>query len=281
MVNLFSLCVFIVLLLGNLSVFAQSTSFMSFNIRFDNPRDNENAWDNRKEEVVGLISYYHPDFLGIQEGVLSQVEFIRANTITYAYIGVGRDDGKRKGEFCALYYDSTKFELVDQKTFWLSSTPEKVSVGWDASMERICTYGTFKDIVTEDSIHIFNTHFDHIGEEARRNSAQLILAKIEEYGLSEAKIVVMGDFNAIPTSDPMSTMMRALDYGFDVSLKPFYGPLGTFNGFNPTAKVDYRIDHIFTKNLSVLSYRHVDDKRKNNLCVSDHFPVLVELGIGN
>ncbi|MEE9409263.1 MAG: endonuclease/exonuclease/phosphatase family protein [Polaribacter sp.] len=252
------------------------TSIMSYNIRYDNPSDNENSWENRKNEVAGLIEYYHPDFLGIQEGLYKQVDFIQKNTSNYKYIGVGRD-GSKKGEYSAIYYDITKFELITQNTFWLSNRPNKISIGWDAALPRICTYGKFKNKLTNDSIHIFNAHFDHIGVKARKKAAKLILEKIIEYKLNNAVVIVMGDLNSTPMSEPVAIFSKKLDYGFKNSLKKFYGPLGTFNGFNNCLEIKKRIDYIFTKNITVLSYRHIDDKRVNNLCISDHIPVLVEI----
>ena len=258
-----------------LVIFGQ-TSVMSYNIRYDNPSDNENSWENRKNEVAGLIEYYHPDFLGIQEGLYNQVDFIQKNTSNYKYIGVGRD-GEKKGEFSAIYYNATKFELIAQNTFWLSNTPNKISIGWDAALPRICTYGEFKNKLTNDSLYIFNTHFDHIGVKARKMAAKLILKKIIEYKLINARVIVMGDLNATPTSDPVAIFRKELDYSFKKSFNKFYGPLGTFNGFNNCLEIKKRIDYIFTKNINVLSYHHIDDKRVNNLCISDHFPVLIEI----
>jgi len=252
------------------------TSVMSYNIRHDNSSDNENSWENRKNEVAGLIEYYHPDFLGIQEGLHKQVDFIQKNTSNYKYIGVGRDGGK-KGEYSAIYYNTTKFELIAQNTFWLSDRPNKISIGWDAALPRICTYGKFKNKLTNDSIHIFNTHFDHIGVKARKKATKLILKKIIEYKLNNANVIVMGDLNSTPMSEPIAIFSKELDYGFKNSLKKFYGPLGTFNGFNNCLEIKNRIDYIFTKNITVLSYRHIDDKRVNNLYISDHFPVLIEI----
>lgn len=265
------------ILLGSFQIYGQTTGIMTFNIRYDNPNDHENSWEFRKNEVVGLITYYHPDFLGIQEGLYHQVAFIQQHCANYDYIGVGRDDGDQKGEFSAIYYDTTKFSLIAQETFWLSEHPDIISVGWDASMERICTYGKFKNKTTNHTIHIFNTHFDHIGTEARKKSAELILQKIAAYGLTKEKLVVMGDLNAEPTSEPIMILRKALDYGFEIAEKEFYGPLSTFNGFNPTLASDNRIDYIFTKNLEIYSYRHIDDRRINHLCISDHFPVLIEI----
>lgn len=262
-------------LFGSFLINAQESSFMTFNIRYDNPDDNENAWSKRKEEVVNLIQFYHPDFVGIQEGLEHQVAYIQEQLSDYKYIGVGRDDGAKKGEYSAIYYDIAKYELISEETFWLSKTPEKVSVGWDASMERICTYGKFKNRMNQKISYVFNAHFDHIGKEAREKSAELILKKINELDLTDERVVVMGDFNAIPSSKPVKVFKKELEYGFEVSINKPYGPDGTYNDFKNSIVVENRLDYIFTKNLKVTKYRHIDDKRKNNLCVSDHFPVLI------
>ena len=263
-------------LFGSLTVFGQTTSIMTFNIRLDNPNDNQNSWNNRKNELAGLIEYYHPDIFGIEEGLSNQVDFIKRHSSNYNFIGIGREGGT-KGEYSCIYYDTTKFELLYQTTFWLSDTPDTFSVGWDAALPRICTYGKFKNKSTNDTINIFNTHFDHIGTTARKMSAKLILSKLNQYELNSAKVIVMGDFNSTPNSEPITILKKRLDYGLEKSEKSFYGPLGTFNGFNNCSTVNIRIDYIFTKNISVYSYRHIDDKRINNLCISDHFPVLIEI----
>ncbi|WMI66002.1 endonuclease/exonuclease/phosphatase family protein [Aestuariibaculum sp. YM273] len=259
------------------STLQAQTTVMSFNIRYDTANDKANWWEHRKTEVAKLIDYYHPDFLGIQEGLHHQVAFIKNNTTNYHYIGVGRDDGKTKGEYSALFYDSNKFQVLQQNTFWLSETPELISVGWDASMERICTYGLFKNRYTGEIIYVFNTHFDHIGPKAQEESAKLILKTIEELGITKEKLVMMGDLNSTPDSAPIQTLKTKLDDGLETAASPFYGPLGTFNNFDPQATLENRIDYIFTKNATVLNYRHIDDRRTNGLCVSDHLPVFVEL----
>jgi len=131
-------------LFGSLTVFGQTTSIMTFNIRLDNPNDNQNSWNNRKNELAGLIEYYHPDIFGIEEGLSNQVDFIKRHSSNYNFIGIGREGGT-KGEYSCIYYDTTKFELLYQTTFWLSDTPDTFSVGWDAALPRICTYGKFKN----------------------------------------------------------------------------------------------------------------------------------------
>ncbi len=252
---------------------AQQLSIMSFNIRYDNQSDGENSWDNRKESVLNLVKDYSPDFLGIQEGLINQVGYMDNGLNDYTYIGVGRDDGKQNGEYAAILYDSTRFNLVDQNTFWLSKTPEKVSVGWDASMERICTYGQFEHKETKQNIYVFNVHFDHIGAKARKNSAKLILSTIKELGLLDSCLIVMGDFNAQPKEKPILILNRNLDNPVTVTSGFPVGPYGTYNGFNQEIIPTSRIDYIFSRNLITKIYDHVNIKRNNGLCISDHLPV--------
>jgi len=251
-------------------------SIMSFNIRFSNPNDNENSWENRKNDVIKLIENYHPDVLGIQEGLHNQVEFINNHFENYHNIGKGRD-GENKGEFSSIFYDSTKLKLINQKTFWLSETPIKISIGWDAALNRVCTYGEFINKNSKDTIHVFNSHFDHIGTEARKKSAELIISKLDEFRITNSKVVVMGDLNSEPQSIPITTLESKLDDAQKIARTSFIGAKGTFNNFDPYIIPDRRIDYIFTRNLEVKSYRHIDDKRKNNLCISDHLPVMVEI----
>ena len=271
---------FLVILL--LSAFAGlagecQTKMMSFNIRYDNPNDKENWWENRKDELVQLIDYYHPEFLGIQEGLKHQEEIIKNKLQLYDYIGVGREDGKEKGEYAAIFYDTLKYKLIESKVYWLSETPDKVSIGWDASLERITTFGTFRNIENKDTIYIFNTHFDHIGETARKMSSKFIVSKIGELGLYEKKVIVMGDFNSKPDGQPIKILKGLLDDSIEMTQQSSYGPKGTFNGFDKNRIPKERIDYIFTKNIDVLSYRHIDDRRKNGLCVSDHLPVIIKI----
>ncbi len=250
---------------------------MTLNIRYDTSEDGENWWENRKEEVVQLIDFYQPGILGIQEALVHQLTYINNNLTNYSYAGVGRDDGEEKGEFSAILYDTVKFKLFETKTFWLSKTPDTVSIGWDASMKRICTFGAFIDHKTRDSIFVFNCHFDHLGIKSRKMSAKLILKKINEFGIVKKQMIVMGDLNCEPQDKPIQIFKKELDDGLEISEQRLYGPDGTFNAFNLNTVVDKRIDYILTKNLMLRSYRHVDDRRKNNLYISDHFPVLVEI----
>ncbi len=261
----------------NIQSNAQINKVMTYNIKYDNPNDSLNNWDNRKLEIVDMFKYYEPNIFGIQEALEHQLTYLDQKLINYSRIGVGRDDGKQKGEFSPIYYDKSKFLLIEESTFWLSDQDDVVSVGWDASMERICTYGLFEDKISQQKTLVFNTHFDHIGQIAREMSARLILNKINEINKRNHPIILMGDFNSEPESDPIKIFKKELKDGAEISPGNIYGPVGTYTGFTKNEIPKRRIDFIFVKDLKVLKYRHIDDKMKNNNYLSDHLPVLIEL----
>ena len=256
-------------------IFPQSHSIMSYNIRYDNEWDKVNSWEIRKDEVIKLIHEYDPGIIGIQEGLLNQVRYIKDALNNYDYFGVGRDDGKYKGEFCSIFYDKTRYDLQKSSTFWLSETPGEVSVGWDAALERICTYGLFLDKRSGQDFWVYNTHFDHLGSIAREKSAELILKKVAGLNYRNLPVIIMGDFNSIPGSPPIKKIKTKLFDSFEVSVEKPKGPLGTYNAFNPFMLIDKRIDYIFTKDFKVLSLHHIDDRLNNNNHISDHLPVLI------
>jgi endonuclease/exonuclease/phosphatase family metal-dependent hydrolase len=267
-------CLFIYLLMiGILHVNAQ-TSFMTFNLRYNNPGDKENCWEYRKSEVADMLNRYHPDILGIQEGLHDQVVYLYSALLNYDYAGVGRDDGKTKGEYSAIFYNTGKFKLLSTKTYWLSNTPEKVSIGWDAALERIVTYAELVNKTSNDTIYVFNCHLDHVGKIARERSAALILTFITQMNLWTKKVVVMGDMNSEPMEPPAQLFISQMDYAWSKNGVLNDGPAGTFNAFNTVDPVTKRIDYIFTKNISFSHYYHIADRRKNNLWLSDHLPVM-------
>ncbi len=256
---------------------AQSYKVMTYNIRYDNPNDGDNQWSKRKNFLSNQIMYNAPDVFGIQEGLQHQVQYLDSIFTKYKYIGVGRDDGKIKGEYSAIFYNKEKLDIVSEGTFWLSETPNKVSIGWDASMERICTYGLFKNKTNNEQFWVFNTHFDHIGNKAKEKSVLLILQKMTTLNINNLPVIVMGDFNLKPDTKPILLFSKTLNDTKAVSiLKPF-GPIGTFNGFNFNKSVLDRIDYIFTskKNINVLKYAVLSDN-KDCKYPSDHLPVIVE-----
>lgn len=258
---------------------AQEFKVMSYNIKYDNVNDTVNNWNFRKEAMVRLVQHYGPQFVGMQEVLLNQLEYLDEHLPDYGYIGVGRDDGKQKGEYSPILYNSQHFELISANTFWLSPTPEKVSKGWDAALERICTYGRFKDKSTGKELYVFNTHFDHVGTEARKQSVNLILQKIKAVNTQNLPVVVTGDFNLEPDSEPIQLMQAGMTDAQQATQQPFYGPTGTFNGFDHSMVLDRRIDYIFVENLRVRTYLHIDDRMENNMHISDHLAVLATLSI--
>jgi endonuclease/exonuclease/phosphatase family metal-dependent hydrolase len=182
-----------------------------------------------------------------------------------------------EGEFCAIYFDTTRYKIRNNSTFWLSETPDAVSVGWDAALERICTYGLFDDKNSGEKFWVFNTHFDHLGVIARKKSSALILKKIKEINTQSLPVILMGDFNSISDSEPIKILKKDLIDALQISLDILKGPQGTFNDFDEMLPIDNRIDYIFTKNVKVLSYRHIDDRLNNNRHISDHLPVMIEI----
>ena len=250
-------------------------TIISYNIRYDNKWDKENKWSLRKKRLVRLLVDYSPSIFGIQEGLHTQVNYIDSSLTNYNYIGVGREDGNTKGEFCAIYFDTDHYEVLETSTFWLSETPDVVSVGWDAALERICSYGLFKHRISDEKIWIFNSHFDHVGSIARKKSAELILKKIKEMNTKSFPVVLMGDFNSNPESGPIKILKNDLQDALEISLTNLRGPKGTFNGFDNRNPLDKRIDYIFVKDRKITSYRHIDDRLTNNQHISDHFPVMI------
>ena len=270
------LSVFILLTITS-SIYSQQHTIISYNIRYDNNWDIENSWEIRRSNIIQMLFKYSPSIIGIQEGLLNQVQYIDSSLINYDYVGVGRDDGKEKGEFCAIYFDTTRYVLLKNSTFWLSETPDTISVGWDAALERICTYGLFKDRITKKEFWVFNTHFDHMGIIAREKSSGLILKRIKKINRQSLPVILMGDFNSIPNSPPVKEIVTELSDALQISTEKLHGPRGTFNGFNEDLPIEKRIDYIFTKNLKVLSYTHVNDRLENNRHISDHLPVMIKI----
>jgi len=256
----------------------ETLNIMTYNIRYDNPNDGENQWGNRKEFLVDQIKYNEVDIFGIQEGLHHQVQYLAENFTGFNYVGIGRDDGKEKGEYSAIFYNSNKFKVIESNTFWLSETPNEISVGWDASMERICTYALFESVNSKQQFFVFNTHFDHIGNVARLESSKLIYAKISEINLDNLPVFVMGDFNLLPSSEPIKYLSEKFSDTEKISLLKPFGPKGTFSAFKFQEPVKGRIDYIFTNKdkVQVNKYAVLSDS-KDCKYPSDHLPVVVEV----
>ena len=271
----------IIFLLTSFSLLLSCTSrpikMMTYNIRYDNPNDGANWWDLRKSEVIGLIQKYDPDFFGLQEAMPNQTEFISSQLKAYKYIGIGRDGKGTNSEGAPIFYKPETYELLQTETIWLSATPDTISRGWDAALNRIVTYAIFKNNATNKTIHIFNAHFDHRGKLARQKSAELLVDFIQKNELSNEPVVLMGDFNALPMDVPIQTLTEEFEDAYNTADNSLNGQVGTFNAFDTTAIATKRIDYIFTKNVAVKSYRCINDRRENRLHVSDHFALIIEM----
>jgi len=251
---------------------------MSFNLRYSTQADGENAWPQRKDDVVALIHEYQVDLLGVQEALPTQMQDLQQGLPGYASLGVGRDLDNQ-GEFSAIFYSTVKFKLLDGDTFWLSKSPQTPSKGWDAALNRVCTWGRFRALETGREFLIFNTHFDHVGHEARQQSAQLILDKITELNPERLPLILSGDFNLTDQETPIGMLSSAMQDSFHHSRDGHRGPTGTFQDFKTDARALERIDYIFTTGFTVLAHAHLDDRRKSDPAryPSDHFPVVTRL----
>ena len=252
----------------------------TFNLRMDTPKDGENAWPNRQEMVKGLIRFHDFDLFGTQEGFRYMLDSI-ASLGGYAYTGGGRDDGREAGEHSAIFYKTDRFELLDNGNFWFSQTPDVPGKGWDATCcNRICSWGKFREKKSKKEFYFFNSHYDHQGKVARRESSKLLLARIRQIAGPGATVFVTGDFNAVPTDEPIVTLATdglLLD-AYKESRQPPYGTTGTSNGFRTDADMNARIDYIWvTKGTTVHKYGVLNDMPYNRY-PSDHFPVMIVAG---
>jgi len=251
---------------------SEKINIMTYNIRLDTETDGINMWDNRKEGIVSLIKEEDVDILGIQEALPDQIDYLSNQLKDYNYIGEGRNGGN-SGEYSAIYFKSEKISLEEEETFWLSETPGVPSIGWDAAINRIVTLGVFYIKNSKKELIVYNTHFDHIGKIAREKSAIMILNHITKNNYQDKSLIVMGDLNANTDEPPIKVLSEKLEDSFKII--PLKDSIGTFNGFDINSKLPDRIDYIFTKNIKIIDYRHIDKKLPNGLWPSDHLPILV------
>lgn len=252
-----------------------SLNIATYNLRMDTPRDGNNSWSHRKDLVNALVRFHDFDVFGTQEGFIHQLKDL-LETGMYAYVGVGRDDGKEQGEHSAIFYKKDRFTVLDKGDYWLSTTPEEPSYGWDARIRRICSWAKFKDKVTGKEFYFFSVHYDHQGEEARRESSKLMISRIKQIA-GNAPFFCVGDFNASPEDEPIRVIYQdgTLVDSYKVTQQPPYGTVGTFQGFRPDAPLQNRIDYIFvSKGIKVNKYGVLNETPYGRF-PSDHFPVMI------
>ncbi len=250
---------------------------MSYNIRYDNPADGLNAWSHRKEWLAEQIRTINPDILGIQESLPIQVEYLTAALPGYGHAGIGRDE-KGTGESTTIYFKLDRFEMTESGMFWLSETPDVMSKGWDAAIRRICTFVRLKDRSTGLPYLVMNTHFDHVGAEARKRSAELLLKKIERLNKAGDPMILLGDFNATPDSEPIMVLKGKLKDTRVSAAQTTLPQPGSYNAFDSSRAAESLIDHVFvSEQFEVNRYGLLVETREGRY-PSDHFPVVVDLG---
>lgn len=286
-------------------------AIMSFNIRYGTADDGENAWPNRRELVVGAIAAHDPDVLGLQEALRFQLDELRAALPEYAEVGVGRDDGRTKGEYSPVFYRRDRFSAVDGGTFWLSDTPEVAgSMTWGNRLPRICTWVRLRErshpargIAGGRVLVVYNLHLDHESEESRRESAELLARRIETTVRPSEAVIVTGDLNCGEESPALRFLRGEILSAVDPSaatpavrswsgLKDTYRQAhadtaelaGTFHGFKGTRngeKIDFVLVRPATRGriadrpptAEVLS-ADIDRTSANGRWPSDHYPVV-------
>lgn len=256
---------------------------MTFNIRYNNPSDGQNAWPHRKDLVADIIRE-RADIACLQEAQLGQIEDLEPRLAEFKWYGVGRDDGEKGGEFCPIFYRRDRYTLLDQKTRWLSEAPQVAgSKSWDAAITRLVTFVQLLDKKTNTTFWVLNTHFDHVGAQARKNSARLIRDFV--IGLDQQQpAIVAGDFNCTPDSEPYEILTVAkpapkLRDARTTSQQPPAGPDSTWCGFREVVP-GRRIDFIFVNpEVKVHRHRTIDEKTDGRF-PSDHLPVVAHLGLG-
>jgi len=259
------------------TVAQEPVELITYNIRMNTSGDGEHAWPHRKDDVFALFRFHRADIFCVQEALPGQMDDLEMAFPDFRYEGVGRDDGKREGEFSAVFYNQKRFKKLDGGTFWLSETPGECSFGWDAACRRVCSWVKLEDKKTGEQLQVFNTHFDHRGAQARSESARLILRKIGEIAGANGAIVLCGDFNLPPGSEPIKLIRAKLQDAFQVSEQPPYASVATFHGFTYDDNPRERIDYVFvSSDLKVKRYGGLTDSR-DRAFFSDHLPVLVTL----
>jgi endonuclease/exonuclease/phosphatase family metal-dependent hydrolase len=270
--------ILIVIFLFGFLANAQSLKLMTYNIRLDIASDGENAWPLRKDFFASQINFYESDVLGVQEAMPHQVVGLEQLLPQYSQVGMGRE-GVGKGESSNIFYKKDKFKVIKTNTFWLSDTPQEISKGWDAACHRVCTYALFQEVQTKHFFWVFNTHLDHIGEQARTKGIDLIVSKISQLNTQNFPVFFMGDFNSEPQEERIMELKKIMDDAREVAIENPFGPIGTFNNFEFNTPVTKRIDYIFISkknNLKIKKYAVLSDS-KDLKYPSDHLPVYVEL----
>ena len=256
---------------------AGTLSVMTFNVRLGVAleQDSLNNWENRREAAVAMIADIAPAAIGVQEAYDFQLEYIVERCPQYQCVGVGREDGIHGGEHMSVLYDTTRLELKDWGTYWLSETPDVPSFGWDAACKRTATWTLLQEKQGGRKFFFVNTHLDHVGVQARRNGLALVVERIGEMNPEGWPMILCGDFNVYP-DDPCLTDLRAMmTDAWTSAAEADDGTTWHDWGRNMD---DRHIDYIFYSGFSgCKSIRRITQSYGTSKFVSDHFPVAAEL----
>jgi endonuclease/exonuclease/phosphatase family metal-dependent hydrolase len=249
----------------------------TYNLRYENKKDTGNLWVDRSPVLINLIRFHDFDILGTQEGLKNQLDDVNTSLPYYERYGIARDDGKDKGEHCAIFFKRERFEMTDKGDFWLSDTPDQPGYGWDAIHNRICTWVKLKDKLAGSSFFVFNAHLDHDGVKARNESSTLLLRKSREIA-GNSTTVLLGDFNGDHGTEWYKTIVNSGHFRDSYkSVQHPYANNGSFNSWGQDDAANRIIDHIFiTKDIEVLKYGILTDTYYSRP-PSDHFPVMADL----
>ena len=254
----------------------ENLRIMSFNIRCLNV--GTDSWEDRIGIVSQTILDSEADSIGVQEATPEWMATLK-NTVSekYAYVGVGRDDGDNEGEYSAVFYLKDKYDVIDSGTFWLSETPDKPSKGWDAACNRICTWARLKNKETgEEYVHM-NSHFDHVGISARKNSVSLILERAKAFG--DIPVVFTADMNVKEGSSNYLQFTESMYFYDTKHLAPDTMDYCTYHDTKPNAHKDDVIDYVMINDgFDAVSYKVVTQGIDGRF-VSDHYPIYADIKI--
>ena len=246
---------------------------MSYNIRLGSANDGTNSWGLRYPATAEMIEDQMPDIFGVQEALASQIRFIEDNFVNYKSVGVGREDGKKDGEHMSIFWNKKTVSLLKWGTFWLSETPEKPSMGWDAACKRTATWALMKCKKTGKKFYYVNTHLDHKGVEAQKNGLKLIVDRIDDINPEGYPMILTGDFNITPDNPNLVELDSKMQSVRKVAEKT--DNHDTFNGWGKGKGV---IDYIYASGFSAYpEYQTVTKRYADRKFVSDHYPICAVL----
>ena len=251
---------------------SEGLKVMSYNIRYGSAEDGTNSWKYRWPATIEMLNDVQPDVFGVQEALDFQLTHVSEMARNYKNVGVGREDGKHDGEHMAIFWNKKTVKMLKWGTFWLSETPEKPSMGWDAACFRTATWALMKDKKTGKKFYFVNTHLDHVGKEARRLGLKLIVDRIDDINPEKYPMVLTGDFNVRPDNPCLVDLDKIMTSTRKIAKKT--DSKGTFNGWRKDREGGV-IDYIYVSGFGeVVEYETVTKKYADRSFISDHYPIM-------